>query len=326
MQDRSARTGTVMFGHLRFQDNDTYQSFVPEGRVQLTQTGPGLLNGRAMAYRSAAVSLLRLRVDAPAILCSELSADLVIFAFALSGNGEACVNGVPLGPCALAYLDGAAGYTTRGVRRDLTAVAFERQAFQHDLAALRGGEPQENAPLSFIEVPEPALNLIRRTALDLLSTAGTACAPAETLERRGLILRDAMLDVALLAEPNGRRGGPGLPPRDIVAWADEVCARQGSFRISVADLCRAIGVSRATLHRAFQDICGMPPSTYLCLRRMTEARFALLRSQPERGAVKRAAIDSGHLELGRFSVDYRTIFGESPRATLDRKTDPFDRP
>ena len=57
MQDRSASEGAAMFRHLRFQEIDRYRSLVPEARLQFTQTGPGLLNGQAMAYRSSALTL-----------------------------------------------------------------------------------------------------------------------------------------------------------------------------------------------------------------------------------------------------------------------------
>jgi AraC family ethanolamine operon transcriptional activator len=192
--------------------------------------------------------------------------------------------------------------------------AFERQAFKRDLAALRGDEPTEHASPALMDVPSSTLTLIRRTALDLLSAAGSGLARAAALERRELDLRGALLD---LASPLDTGRGAGLPSRDIVAWANEVCVRKGSFRISVADLCRGVGVSRSTLYRAFWEVCGTAPSTYLSFRRMTEARRMLLGGKPQRGAVKRAAIDSGHMELGRFSVEYRRIFGESPTATLN---------
>jgi AraC-like DNA-binding protein len=34
--------------------------------------------------------------------------------------------------------------------------------------------------------------------------------------------------------------------------------------------------------------------------------------------VKRAAYDAGFTEMGRFSVEYRRFFGESPSDTLHR--------
>jgi AraC family ethanolamine operon transcriptional activator len=77
-------------------------------------------------------------------------------------------------------------------------------------------------------------------------------------------------------------------------------------------------VSERTLQYAFGDVYGMSPHTYLKSLRLAAARRLLLRSPDERGAVKRAALDAGFRQLGRFSVEYRQFFAESPSETLAR--------
>jgi AraC-like DNA-binding protein len=57
---------------------------------------------------------------------------------------------------------------------------------------------------------------------------------------------------------------------------------------------------------------------YLWLRRMNLVRPALLRADPAVATVTGIATDHGFWELGRFSVEYRALFGESPSATLRR--------
>lgn len=58
--------------------------------------------------------------------------------------------------------------------------------------------------------------------------------------------------------------------------------------------------------------------SYLRLRRMHLVRRALLRAAPGSSTVTRIAADYGFWELGRFSIEYRARFGESPSATLRR--------
>jgi AraC-like DNA-binding protein len=55
---------------------------------------------------------------------------------------------------------------------------------------------------------------------------------------------------------------------------------------------------------------------YLWLRRMHLARSALIRADPASATVTGVATDYGFWELGRLSVEYRTLFGESPSVSL----------
>ena len=83
----------------------------------------------------------------------------------------------------------------------------------------------------------------------------------------------------------------------------------------------AIGVSSRTLRMACQTQLGVSPTRYLLLRRMGLARRALRDADPLVTRVTDVATEYGFLELGRFAVKYRQIFGETPSSTL-RSTAP----
>ena len=70
------------------------------------------------------------------------------------------------------------------------------------------------------------------------------------------------------------------------------------------------------LRMACQKHLGVSPTQYLLLRRMHLARRALRQSDPDATRVTDVATNLGFWELGRFSVNYRQIFGESPSTTL----------
>jgi AraC-like DNA-binding protein len=89
----------------------------------------------------------------------------------------------------------------------------------------------------------------------------------------------------------------------------------------MADLCKAVGASYQTLRACCQEHLGISPKRYLLLRRMHIARRALRRAEAEKTTVTEIATTYGFWELGRFSVAYRSLFGEAPLATLRPRND-----
>ena len=67
----------------------------------------------------------------------------------------------------------------------------------------------------------------------------------------------------------------------------------------------------------------MGPIRYLWLRRMYLARRALIQAVLGTVSVTAVATEYGFWELGRFSIEYRALFGETPLVTLRRP--PEDR-
>jgi transcriptional regulator GlxA family with amidase domain len=91
--------------------------------------------------------------------------------------------------------------------------------------------------------------------------------------------------------------------------------------VYLSEICAATGVSETTLRRCCHEHLGMGPVRYLWLRRVSLVRSALMRADPTVATVTGIATDHGFWELGRFSVKYRALFGESPSATLRRPPD-----
>ncbi len=94
----------------------------------------------------------------------------------------------------------------------------------------------------------------------------------------------------------------------------------------LAEICAAIAVSERTLRAACEEHLGMGPVRYLFLRRMHLVRRALLQTDASTTTVTRLATNLGFWELGRFSVAYRNLFGESPSQSLRRPAEDARRP
>jgi AraC-like DNA-binding protein len=98
--------------------------------------------------------------------------------------------------------------------------------------------------------------------------------------------------------------------------AREYIEKRFRGQVRLEDLCTHVGVSLRTLQRCFAAYFQVRPTEYLRARRMNEARRILVAADPAADHVTRIAIDVGCTHLGRFAVDYRTFFGESPSQTL----------
>ena len=89
----------------------------------------------------------------------------------------------------------------------------------------------------------------------------------------------------------------------------------------IPEICQAIRVSERTLRVCCHQHVGMSPKRYLLLRRMHMIRRALRERAASATTVTEVAMQHGFWQLGRFAVEYRALFGESPSATMHRTTD-----
>jgi AraC-like DNA-binding protein len=120
--------------------------------------------------------------------------------------------------------------------------------------------------------------------------------------------------LAIVAEtPFTRESNPWC---DLVEQAERLALAHIDEPLHISTLCRTLEISERTLRKAFRKIHGLPPCRRLRMLRLSEARRALLAADCKRITVTEIATEFGFLELGRFSVEYRKVFGESPSKTL----------
>lgn len=109
--------------------------------------------------------------------------------------------------------------------------------------------------------------------------------------------------------------GP-TPPRAVRRAVDHIEENFG-LALTLERLATHTGVSARTLQRGFQEHLGCSPMDYLRDVRLKQARAALIAADPGSDmTVTEIALESGFMHLGRFSVEYRRRFGESPSQTL----------
>jgi AraC-like DNA-binding protein len=87
---------------------------------------------------------------------------------------------------------------------------------------------------------------------------------------------------------------------------------------SSAGLLSPAAKNQEALIRVYAARTVPPPYRHLRMRRLSQARSALLSADGNFTTVTEIATLFGFVELGRFSVEYRKMFGESPSQTLQR--------
>jgi transcriptional regulator GlxA family with amidase domain len=140
--------------------------------------------------------------------------------------------------------------------------------------------------------------------------------------RRSLEEQLTHVMVRCLADGSGIDPTTGGRRHDvIVARFEEFLESNPDRPIYLTEICASIGVAERTLRASCEEHLGMGPIRFLTLRRMHLVRGALLRADPSKSTVTRIVTDHGFWELGRFSVAYRELFGESPSETLRHAPD-----
>jgi AraC-like DNA-binding protein len=113
----------------------------------------------------------------------------------------------------------------------------------------------------------------------------------------------------------------GLLPsaRLIVGKLDDYLESAGRRPVHISEICAQLNVSRRTLHRAFHEVLGLGPITYLRHRRLCDVHSELRDSDRRTATVAGIAVQHGFVDLGRFSHYYHSLFGEYPSETLGER-------
>jgi AraC-like DNA-binding protein len=86
----------------------------------------------------------------------------------------------------------------------------------------------------------------------------------------------------------------------------------------MTEICAALDVSERRLRNLCAEHLGMGPIGYDRLRRMSLVRSIFLWRDRDTASVSEVARLYGFRQAGRFSANYRALFGETPSATLRR--------
>jgi AraC family ethanolamine operon transcriptional activator len=145
--------------------------------------------------------------------------------------------------------------------------------------------------------------------------AGKAVVGGSELEDR------LLLDFCLTLSSGRGRQWSDVPGRERYRYARlarEYIETNRDESITMAALCKVVGVSIRTLEYSFRDVFEMTPIQFIRKRRLNAVRSALLQPRNRGRKVTTVAMDHGFWHLGRFSREYRLLFHELPSETRRR--------
>jgi AraC-like DNA-binding protein len=102
----------------------------------------------------------------------------------------------------------------------------------------------------------------------------------------------------------------------VVRRVEDYLAAAGPRPVHISEICAGLNLSRRGLHRAFHEVFGIGPVTFLRYKRLCAVHSILRERAPGTVTVSEVAMQQGFIELGRFAHYYKTLFGEYPSDTL----------
>jgi AraC-like DNA-binding protein len=303
-----------------FTDIDEYHASMSGARLDGIVTSRGEFSVRSTRVQFDRLVILRNEETLSRVVKNAFDRDLCLMVFGTRQNQQTVhINGAEISFGDLvAYAGGSEGHNRITAGYHWGAMALTHEQFVATGEALFGRALVP--PTATYRVrPPPALMSrllkLHEAAGYLAETVPDILAKSEVIRTLEYALLEAMVDcitgenAPVVRIATHRRGA-------VVRRLEEFLEARADKTVYVEELCKATAVSYPTLRGCCQELVGMSPQRYLRMRRMHLARRALRIANPATASVTEIATNYGFWELGRFSVAYRSLFGESPSATL----------
>jgi AraC-like DNA-binding protein len=310
-----------------FTDPLSYQAAIRATDIELFPTRKGDFRAELMQIDLDRLCMQRGSESLPAISHAVITEDRLVIEFLVGADQPAFRhNGIDVSPGDMVINDRRLVHRRCFAPHHWGTMSLTRK----DLAAATRvfmGREIAGPSITRIVRPTPALMTRLLTLHEL--TARLAVTVPECFERPEVAksLEHALVHAMIRCWAEGMSIEPCLRIRNhsaVMARFEDFLAANRGRPAYLAEICAATGVSERTLRACCHEHLGVGPVRYLWLRRMHLARRTLIRADPAAVTVTQIATDHGFGELGRFSVQYRALFGESPSKSLQRAV--WDRP
>jgi AraC-like DNA-binding protein len=304
-----------------FTDADDYGLAMRGTRAEMTVMGRGSFSAKITRIDFHRLWMQRFSDNLPRIAHSAMVAGRAIITFRTQPGPSLLWSGMELQPANIRrHNDGEDAFQHTSGSACFGAMSLPVEEMGSVGAAIAGCDltPPRDA-LNITPTQSAMANLLRLHAAagQLAEDAPAVIAHPEAARGLEQALIDAM--VSCLGRGELREDRSALRHHALIMRRFRRAVEANPDRtLYLAELCAATGASDRTLRACCQEFLGMSPMRYLWLRRMHLARRALRITDLAAATVTEVATSYGFWELGRFSVAYRSLFGESPSASLRR--------
>ncbi|MCC8393619.1 AraC family transcriptional regulator [Paraburkholderia sp. MMS20-SJTR3] len=139
-----------------------------------------------------------------------------------------------------------------------------------------------------------------------------------------------LINALIYGQPNTARDGIRRPAGTLAPFfvrrVEEFIRANVREPLTIERIAEHAGVSASSLFAGFKNYYGMSPMNYVRQLRLERVREELLDLQASgNGSITEIATRWGFAHLGRFSIEYKKHFGESPSDCLRRRPLPVRR-
>jgi AraC-like DNA-binding protein len=309
---------------LSFTDPFAYQSAFRSVEVELFPTAKGSFYAELTQVSLGKLWMHSAHEDLPRIYVGAVKPHRAAIGFLTRPNQPPMLHrGMTVSPGDIIINDTDMMHRRTEANCDWGSMSLPKDDLEATCQAVTGHEYAES-PTKHLVKPAPDLlsrllkihgmvDQLAKTMPDVLSIPDVARALEQELIR-------VMIRCLTDGEPKSMTAG-GRRHDMIVVRFQDFLETHPDQPLYLAEICAAIGVAERTLRVVCEEHLGMGPIRFLSLRRMHLVHRALLRADPSTKTVTRVATDHGFWELGRFSVAYRELFGESPSESLRRPSE-----
>jgi AraC-like DNA-binding protein len=305
---------------LRFSDPDHYGTLIRAATAEMTISKRGHFSAELTRIDLKHLWMQRFSESLPRVAHSAQRSGRVIITLRTEPGSSFYQGGLEIPPNGFALSEGGSFYQLSAGPARFGSMSLPTEYMLALVARVAGYDLASSAEPLLISPAAAAierLQRLHREAGHLAANAPEMIANPHVAYGLEQALIHAMLDCLAEGRVQEDRSAQRQHERIMRRFRQALDAHPNET-LYLPAVCAMVGVSERTLRRCCQEQIGMGPMRFLLRRRMHLARRALRETDPAQTTVTAIATQYGFWELGRFATEYRSLFNESPSATLRR--------